>query len=341
MTELATWRPGVITTAPEPTIVNYQDAAIQRLSEWAQSADAAHRIAQTLVQTSFCPQQFRGKPGEATAAILAGLEVGLQPMAALRSFDIIQNQAAPRAITLRAIVQSYGHEMVLVESTSTRCKMKGRRRGTDEWQTVTWTIERARDLQLTGKDNWKKQPAAMLVARATSELARLIASDAILGIGYSVEEIADGGPEQQAAVDTGTPAEPAPVRVMSRRTRPTVSEAEGAPEVAAPVSEPATSASESPLLNTSSKLAKAMFAALGETGIIEKDERLTYVSAVVGREVTSSKEMTDDDARKVLDSLNDGDDYSPASSTERLTEDAVVDVELPDPTAGDDPWSAS
>ena len=198
-----------------------QDAAITRLAEWAQSADAAYQVATRLSDSAFVPQQFRGKPVETTAAILAGLEVGLSPMQAIRSFDIIQGQAAPRAITLRALVQAHGHEMVLVESNASRCRMKGRRKGSTEWQTVTWTIERARDLKLDGKDNWKKQPAAMLVARATSELARLIASDAILGVGYSSEEVADGGNyEAEVAAVTTTPAAKSGTRKMSRRPKP-------------------------------------------------------------------------------------------------------------------------
>src|SRR5690606_19111776 len=213
MTELTTYQQ----PPTQVVVADFQNRAVQRLAEWAESAHAAHQVAQSLVRTSFVPQAFRGKPDEATAAILAGAEVGLQPMAALKSFDVIQGQAAPRALALRAIVQSYGHEMVLVESTGTRCRMKGLRRGSTEWQSVTWTIDRARDLGLTGKDNWRKQPQAMLMARATGELARLIAADAILGIGYTVEEIADGG-----AVDVPLPADGAPVettgkRVMSRR----------------------------------------------------------------------------------------------------------------------------
>ena len=183
MTDITPYQP-----AAQVARVDAQTIAVQRLTEWAHSADAAYAIAEKLVQSSFVPVGFKGKPVEATAAILAGLEIGLQPMAALRSFDVIQGQAAPRAITLRAVVQSYGHEMVLVESTNTRCKMRGLRRGSTEWQSVTWTLDRAKDLGLTGKDNWKKQPGAMLVARATGELARLIAADAILGIAEQIKE---------------------------------------------------------------------------------------------------------------------------------------------------------
>jgi len=60
---------------------------------------------------------------------------------------------------------------------------------------------------------------------------------------------------------------------------------------------------ESPLLNTAGKLAKRMFALFGELGITEKPDRLLFVSDVVGREVGSSKEMTDADAELVVEAL--------------------------------------
>src|SRR3982750_2953705 len=118
-------------------------AAASSLVEWARQADAAYQLAQRIVGTSFVPQQFRGKPDEAAAAILAGSEVGLSPMAALGAFDVIQGRATPRAITLRAIALSRGCEIVVDESTSARCKMRGRRRGDTEWTTVIWDQARA------------------------------------------------------------------------------------------------------------------------------------------------------------------------------------------------------
>lgn len=196
------------------------DRAVARLAEWAESAQAAYVVAERLAESSFVPDQFRRKPVELAAAILAGAEAGLSPMAAMRSFDIINGQAAPRAITLRAIVQSQGHEIVLVESTDNICKMKGRRRGQSEWQEVRWTMDRARQLGLATKNNWKSQPAAMLVARATAELCRLIASDAILGIAYTAEEAADGGQEPVTATDSAAAAPASGTRRMSRQNRP-------------------------------------------------------------------------------------------------------------------------
>jgi hypothetical protein len=278
-----------------------QEAAVARLAEWANAADAAHRIAETLVQTSFCPDSFKHKAGEATAAILAGLEVGLQPMASLRSFDIIQGQAAPRAVTLRAIVQAGGHEVELVESTATRCKMRGKRRGSTDWQTITWTIDRARDLGVTGKSNWRSQPQAMLVARATSEICRLVASDAILGMGgYSVEEVADDGRVDQLPAEVTTPVANGTRRLTRKRA-----DAPGSatnPIAEPPPEEDPPNAPESPLLDVESKLAKAMYATIRDAKIPD-EERLAEVSSIIERDITSTREMTEAEARKVIDHL--------------------------------------
>lgn len=286
MSEITRWeqRAEVALAAP-------QDAAVQRLGEWAQSADAAYQVAERLSSSAFVPAQFKGKPVELTAAILSGIEVGLSPMQAMRSFDIIQGQAAPRAITLRALVQSHGHEMVLVESNASRCRMKGRRKGSTEWQTVTWTIERARDLKLDAKDNWKKQPGAMLVARATSELARLIASDAILGIGYSAEEVADGGSyDGEVATVTTTPAAKSGTRKMSRKAKPANEDG-------------------TPARDEEGQRA-AMFATFNDAakvGLIgeDRDVRLDYIAQVVGHEVGSSSELGWDEVSAVIDALKD------------------------------------
>lgn len=63
------------------------------------------------------------------------------------------------------------------------------------------------------------------------------------------------------------------------------------------------SESTSPLLDTTSKLAKAMYATLNEHGI-DKAGSLALFTDVTGREVTSSKELTEDEARLVLKELD-------------------------------------
>ncbi|KOV86107.1 MULTISPECIES: hypothetical protein [unclassified Streptomyces] len=170
---------------PEPT------AGTTALVAWAQEASLAYDMATKLAATSFVPASLRGKPGDIAAAILAGSELGLKPMATLKSIDVIQGSPALRAHAMRGLVQAHGHKIQLVESTDTYCKMRGLRKDEDTWQEVEWDIPRAQRLGLLGKDQWKKQPRTMLVARATGEICRLIASDVLHGMPYVAEELGD------------------------------------------------------------------------------------------------------------------------------------------------------
>lgn len=283
-----------------------------RLASWARAAQAAHDMAVTLVQTSFVPEAFRGKAHEATAAILAGAEIGLDPMAALRSFDIIQGTAAPRANTLRAVVQANGHQIILKESTATRAVVTGCRRGEAVWQTSTWTIERAKQLGLTGKKNWQGQPQAMLVARATAECARLVASDAILGIPYASEELDDG--------DTVTPVATEEVKPARRTAQRRQVEVQPAPEPDLP--EPAADAEvvETPPVPMMAEGQKRkLFAVCAELGY-DDEQRYAFCSIVLKRDVNTTKTLTRFEAGTVLDALD-------AELVRRRAE--PVDVEWP------------
>jgi hypothetical protein len=280
---------------------DHQTAAVHRLSEWATSAQAASTVAEQLVRTSFVPESFRGKPYEATAAILSGLEMGLSPMASLRSFDVIQGQAAPRAITLRAVAQAHGHDLVLEESTATRCVMRGKRAGSSNWQKVTWTIDRARSVGLTSKHTWKTQPQNMLVARATSELARLVAADAILGIAYSAEELADGV-EVGAEPPPPTAEEPTPIEGKRRMSRRKPAEP----------AEPAADADdhevaegevvEQPRLSDAQM--RKLRALYGDVGITSGREQKRITALILNvDEIATHSDLTPDQASTVIDRL--------------------------------------
>jgi hypothetical protein len=195
------------------------------LVQWAYEARQANQIAHSLAKTSFVPASLKGKADDITAAILAGQELGLRPMASLRSMDVIGGTPALRAHAMRGLVQSHGHQVQLVESTETQCVMRGRRKGEQDWQEVVWTIERAQKLGLIGKDQWTKQPQTMLVARATGEICRLIAADALFAMPYAAEELDNGHHDNgvtvtqrvtaaeilgQSTKDDPLPAEPQP-----------------------------------------------------------------------------------------------------------------------------------
>jgi hypothetical protein len=219
MTEIATRDSNGALPVFHPTVRQ------QSLLEWVETAKAVRQIAEGLALSSFVPAAFKGKPHEATAAILAGHEVGLDPIASLRAFDIIQGSAAPRAMTLRAIVQSKGHDIWPEEESDTRVVMCGQRKGSDKVQRSVWDIDRAKKLKLTSKDNWQQQPKAMLIARATAEVCRLTASDAIMGMPYSAEEMRDEAPRPIKATATRTP--PKTIREAVEAQRPVVDTSTG------------------------------------------------------------------------------------------------------------------
>ena len=169
------------------------------LMEWAAEARAAASIAESLARTSFAPKAFQGKPQEITAAILTGGEMGMSPMASLRSIHMIQGTPSLSAHAQRGVALGKGHRVWVEESTDKKAVVCGQRAGTDDVQRSTWTIARAEQAGLPNKNpNWKTQPQAMLVARASSEVCRLIAADALLGMPYTVEELqdSDGVPPQ-------------------------------------------------------------------------------------------------------------------------------------------------
>lgn len=210
---------------------------LSTLGQWARDARDAHSIAQSLARTSFVPKEMQNRPELVTAAILTGQELGLEPMASLRSIDIIQGVPAMRANTMRGLVQAAGHEVWVDEDSSeTRAIVYGRRKGSEIVQRSVWTMDRARNLGLANRDNYRKQPGAMLVARGTAEVCRLVAADVLLGMPYAVEELDEG--EQTSPK---TPAKPG-TRKRTAQRKP-VKPAE-APPLDEP--EPPTDAADNP-----------------------------------------------------------------------------------------------
>ena len=182
------------------------------LADWGHAASAAHQLADGLVKTAFAPEQFRNKPLDATAAILAGAEVGLSPLQALNSTFVIGGKPAYYARTMVALVQSQGHEVWTDKETPTGVTVCGQRKGSERVEKVTVTLEQARSAGWTRNKKYDTEPMAMLWARAASTVCRRIAADALLGIPYTVEELeAPDAPEAKRTVKRATkPAAPPP-----------------------------------------------------------------------------------------------------------------------------------
>lgn len=287
--------------------------------------NTAHKLATQIANTDFVPKAFRGKPEAVMAALLTGREIGLGPMTALQRIHVIEGKAGLDAQGMRAQVLAAGHDLWIIESTPDRCTVGGRRRGSDHEQQVTWTIQEARAAGLAGKGNWKGYPRQMLQARATAEMCRLIAPDAIGGLAYSAEELED---ERPTTITRQRRTEPAPTEiadVVRITTTPQavapaapawddsdVVDAELVTEPAAetpgvrhdwdrPTSPPAAAETDDPNAVTPNQIRK-MSALFG--GLRWDDEAIdAFISSHSDGRTTSRKELTKTEASNAIEEL--------------------------------------
>lgn len=281
-------------TINEPTTVEhfaYADPTGGRLVAWAEGLAAAHRIGSALCQTSFVPVHFRGKPEEAAAAILYGDEIGFTPTQAVQNLYVISGKPALYARSMVALVMSKGHEIWTVEKSDAKVTVAGRRKGSTHTIEETWTTGRAQKAGYTNNKKYTTDPQAMLYARAAADICRQIAPDALAGLAYSAEEmeLSEDTPTTSVRRETTTRAKrasaPAPEPDLEPATEQPEAEADPTPE---------------PL---SDKTRKHMFALLSDLGIEDRDEQIKGIVHVIGRPITSRSELSETEARTVIERL--------------------------------------
>lgn len=185
-----------------PDLPDVSDDGLDLLVKQAQAMDAAYKIGSALANTQMVPQTFRGKPDDATAAILYGAELGLKPTQALQQVFVVHGQPAIYARTMVGLLKAKGYVFETVESNDEAVTVRGTSpRG--EVEQSTWTIARAQKAGYTSNKKYQSDPQAMLYAKATSEVSRKLAPDVLLGIRYTAEDLE---------------LEPRPVRATATRT---------------------------------------------------------------------------------------------------------------------------
>jgi hypothetical protein len=147
-----------------------------------------------LQKSKILPTDLQGKEADIFVTIMAGRELGLEPMAALRGIHVVKGKPVLSADTMVAVVLRSGKAQYFeqTESTNERATYVTKRVGSEREQRQTFTIEDARTAGLTG-DNWRKYPAAMLRARAKAILARDVYPDVLAGC-YEADEARDFAP---------------------------------------------------------------------------------------------------------------------------------------------------
>lgn len=155
------------------------------------------QLADRIADTEFVPRALRNRPAAVLAALLTAADLGLPVTTGLRSISVIDGKPSLSAEVMRALVLAAGHSLEIVESTPTRCEMRARRAGDDEWsRPVVWDLERAEVAGLAAKENWRKYPTSMLLARCSTDICRALFPDVIAGLpgAEEVEDYGDAGP---------------------------------------------------------------------------------------------------------------------------------------------------
>jgi hypothetical protein len=187
------------------------------------------RLADTLAQArgGFIPDHFKNS-AQVAAVILAGRELGVGPMAALRSFYLVNGKLGMDASFVSGRMLAHGIALEWLRDDDECASVRLSRAGMPPYVS-TFSRQDAERAGLWGSATWRKYPRAMLRARAITAGARAYAADAFSGSVYTPDELRGGDDrDEQPAQRVQQAAE----RVEAAAS-PAVIEAHGEPATAA------------------------------------------------------------------------------------------------------------
>lgn len=143
--------------------------------------------------------------------ILAGRELGIGPVASLRSIEIVQGQLSMRSHLIAAMIKrSPRYNYRVTVSTNEKCVIEFLENGEVLGQSE-FTMDDAARAKLTSNNTWLKYPKTMLYNRAMSQGARMYCPDIFLGGVFYESEIIEA-----EAVPVPEP-EPEPVEMATSK----------------------------------------------------------------------------------------------------------------------------
>jgi len=168
--------------------------------------------------------------------MLKGIEIGLEPIAAMDLIDIIQGKPTLKPQGMLALIWGSGLlEALTITDDGNACKVTMKRSGVPA-HTETFSMEDAKIMGLAGKDNWKKQPAVMRKWRAVSANCRITFPDITQGMGIPEEFAPELTVNSEGEVldvpvsDNGNPVAQAPPAKVETE-EPVITKSKAVPEV--------------------------------------------------------------------------------------------------------------
>jgi len=154
----------------------------------------------------------------AIVIMLTGASLGIPPVVAMRSIHVVQGRAVLSSDLIHALVRRSGFcaTWAVEETTAEKCTITTQRRGEPLPYTHSWTAAMARTADLANKATWRQYPAAMLRARCTAEIARIVYPDVLMAGVYCEGEVEEDDAPTKPEPETRRPAidaQPSPLQL--------------------------------------------------------------------------------------------------------------------------------
>jgi hypothetical protein len=151
--------------------------------------DSKVTYAKHLAQAGLLPKAYQGQPANLLLAMEYADALGIPTMTAISGVHIVDGKPTASAGLMSALVRRAGHKLRVTGDDTQATAEIIRADDPDFTFRSVWTMERAKAAGLAGKGVWKQYPAAMLKARAISEVARDACQEALSGVIYTPEEL--------------------------------------------------------------------------------------------------------------------------------------------------------
>lgn len=198
--------------APAPAQAPAAAAVPARTAPGTDAVAAWERAAQIARAREILPRAYQQNAGTVWLVLGWAESNGVDPLTAIYGVNFVQNRPVIDARLQAALAERDGYR-VAVEHADDKSATVAVSRGGEILGRTTYTIEDAARAGLAGRDNWRKHPRRMLVARARTEAISFHAPSVGVALAIADEpaEIAVGGEETVETSPAPTPsAEPTP-----------------------------------------------------------------------------------------------------------------------------------
>lgn len=130
---------------------------------------------------SAIPESYRNNPGAVALALGFAEARDLDILTVVGTVSFVSGKPVIDATLQRALAKRAGYDVRIPRASETAATVEVWERGAKLGE-ATYTIDQAKTAGLAVKDNWRKNPEDMLVARATTRAIRRFAPDAMTGV---------------------------------------------------------------------------------------------------------------------------------------------------------------